>query len=87
MSASGTQADIGLRNRVGVEGVAFSVGAASLVAGTRARELIERAKDIPAEHSRHMLDRQRTADSLVPVAIERGVTVCCSTRHASSFVD
>ena len=37
----------------------------------RARELIERAKDIPAEHSRHMLELvatyERTADSLVPV--------------------
>jgi hypothetical protein len=46
----------------------------------RARELIERAKDIPAEHSHHVLELaatyERTADSLAPApAVGEAATV------------
>jgi hypothetical protein len=46
----------------------------------RARDLIERARNIPAEHSRHMLELaatyERTADYLAPApATSEGATV------------
>ena len=51
----------------------------------RARDLIERAKGVPAEHSRHMLELattyERTADNLAPAPATSEVATVFTRRE------